>query len=328
MIIFDKRGKPTKAESEVLSKIKNYIENLSDSEKTKYAGRRITPSELNNFYTSLSGTKNNNNLNPTTMENNDDMPNFFTPFEEDVVTRSYNVDSNQGAIADAPEPIFTNNISLDEEPISQNTQGQGQEQKQEPKGNPITNDDFNELDNKDKKLAAKQLASGILDGYEQLHLLGRHFAKYDESKLAKAVRDGEIDPEMSIPVDAEGTRLTAPQFIETFNSSADQAISYDPEFGEKVRPALERVLIKKGWGMTDEQYLLMMFAKDIAIKTTMIIGLKKQANTFMQEFKEMQREKLDILRNQNIKSEAIKPDRITKPVQQEDDSVEQLDDEL
>jgi hypothetical protein len=29
-----------------------------------------------------------------------------------------------------------------------------------------------------------------------------------------------------------------------------------------------------------------------------------------------------------MKSEAIKPDRITKPIQQEDDSVEQLDDEL
>jgi hypothetical protein len=323
MIIFDKKGKPTKAESEVLSKIRSYLNSLTDSERLRYSGRRISPSELNNFYTSLSGTKNDNNLNTTIMETNDDMPNFFTPFEEDVVQRSYNVDSNQGTIPDAPEPIFNNTISLDE-PVSENTQS---EQKQEPKGNPITNDDFNELENKDKKIAAKQLAQGILDGYEQLHLLGVHFAKYDENKLAKAIRDGEIDAQMSIPVDAEGTRLTAPQFIETFNENAEKAISYDPEFGEKVRPALERVLIKKGWGMTDEQYLLMMFAKDIAIKTTMIIGLKKQSNMFMQEFKEMQREKLDILRSQNAKSEAINPDRITKPVQQ-DDSVEQLDDEL
>lgn len=326
MIIFDKKGKPTKAESEVLSKIRTYLNSLTDSERLRYNGRRISPSELNNFYTSLSGTKNNNNLNPEIMETQnisyDDMPNFFTPFEEDVVQRSYNVDSNQGTIPDAPEPIFNNTITLDE-PAQDN-----QEQpKQEFKGNPVTNDDFNELDQKDKKLAAKQLASAILDGYEQLHLLGKHFAKYDETKLAKAIRDGDIDPEMSIPVDAEGTRMTAPQFIETFNQGAEQAISYDPEFGEKVRPALERVLIKKGWGMTDEQYLLMMFGKDIAIKTTMIIGLKKQANVFMQEFKEMQREKLEILRTQNAKTESINPDRITKPVQQ-DDSYEQLDDEL
>jgi hypothetical protein len=324
MIIFDKIGKPSKAETEVLNKIKTYIDNLTDDEKEKYSGRKIKPSELNDFYYSMSGTKN-NNLNSKPMETKqtvDDMPDFFTPFEEDVVQRSYNVDTNQTYIPDAPEPEFNNTIKLDDEPKAES----GQEQKQEPKGNPVTNDDFNELDNKDKKIAAKQLAQGILDGYEQLHLLGVHFAKYDENKLAKAVRNGEIDPDMSIPVDAEGTRLTAPQFIQSFNENAEKAISYDPEFGDKVRPALERVLIKKGWGMTDEQYLLMMFAKDIAIKTTMIFGLKKQANMFMDEFREMQREKIEMMRRQNINTEAINPDKITKP--KPDSSYEQLDDEL
>ena len=38
---------------------------------------------------------------------------------------------------------------------------------------------------------------------------------------------------------------------------------------------MERVFAKKGWVMTDEQFLLVAFGKDAAWKTVQIMTLKK-----------------------------------------------------
>ena len=47
---------------------------------------------------------------------------------------------------------------------------------------------------------------------------------------------------------------------------------------------MTRVFMKKGWGVTDEQYLLGAFAKDLAVKATMIYSLKKQGNEMIKQF--------------------------------------------
>ena len=135
---------------------------------------------------------------------------------------------------------------------------------------------------KEKTLAVKQLVETCLDGYAMLHEIAKMKVVYPEEKLQEKIIAGEIDPSDEIPIDEQGTTVTPVEFIQGFNEQAREAISYDPEFGEKVRPAMERVFAKRGWGMTDEQYLLYMFGKDLAFKgvqvTVSLVQLKPFGN--------------------------------------------------
>ena len=72
--------------------------------------------------------------------------------------------------------------------------------------------------------------------------------------------------------------MTLGEFVAQYNEQSSSAIKYDKEFGYKVRPAMIRVFIKRGWGMSDEQFLLYMFGKDIAVKVGMMYSLKRTIN--------------------------------------------------
>ena len=76
--------------------------------------------------------------------------------------------------------------------------------------------------------------------------------------------------------------MTISEFMGQYNQQGQEALSYDKEFGYKVRPAMVRVFMKKGWGMSDEQYLLYMFGKDIAVKVGIMYQLKKTINTTLE----------------------------------------------
>jgi hypothetical protein len=50
-----------------------------------------------------------------------------------------------------------------------------------------------------------------------------------------------------------------------------------------------RVFMKRGWGMTDEQFLMYMFGKDIAIKVGIMFQLKKTINGTLETIEKMHR---------------------------------------
>jgi hypothetical protein len=80
---------------------------------------------------------------------------------------------------------------------------------------------------------------------------------------------------------------------------------------------MERVFSKKGWGMTDEQYLLVAFGKDAAWKGVQIMTLKKTATGIMNNFEKLQSDKNDAIRaskrERRTAEPSIQPDSIVTP---------------
>lgn len=243
-------------------------------------------------------------VNETT--NSTGVPNFFSPLDEPMKERSYSRPESIDT-GEIEEPTFQGGLNMEDL-----TSDNGEEQPESKPFDNITNEGVNELDKKDKKIACKQLVETSLEVYKMLHQVGQKFAKKDESEIVKAIQDGEIDAEMEIPIDDKGTTTNPIEFFQNYNEQVDEALSYDEEFGDKVRPAMERVFEKRGWGMNDEQYLMYMFGKDIAMKGMMVVTLKKQANMIFNTFVELKQQQMTSMQQENV--ETIKPDSIeTEP---------------
>lgn len=246
-------------------------------------------------------------------DNIEEIPSYFNPLKKPVMERSYQK-REQIDVGEIKEPDFGNHKSasetleeINEDRITQESKFYEDEEEEEEQGkkewNNLRNEGMEELGDKDKLLASKQLVQTVLDGYEMLHEVGKIFVKYPEEKLQEKAINGDIDPTMEIPIDEHGTTTNPIDFFRNFNEQAEEAISYDPEFGEKVRPAMERVFAKKGWGMTDEQFLMVAFGKDIAWKGVQIMTLKKTANGIMSTFERLQKDKNDAIRQSKIRRE-------------------------
>tara|TARA_R100000908_G_scaffold29594_1_gene13426 strand:+ start:6217 stop:7137 length:921 start_codon:yes stop_codon:yes gene_type:complete len=238
--------------------------------------------------------------------NSTGVPNFFSPLDEPMKERSYSRPESIDT-GEIEEPTFQGGLNMDD--LTSN------DEEVQPESKPfdnVTNEGVNELDKKDKKIACKQLVETSLEVYKMLHQVGQKFAKKDETEIVKAIQDGEIDAEMEIPIDEKGTTTNPIEFFQNYNEQVDEALSYDEEFGEKVRPAMERVFEKRGWGMNDEQYLMYMFGKDIAMKGMMVVTLKKQANMIFNTFVELKQQQMTSMQQDNV--ESVKPDTIeTEP---------------
>ncbi len=123
----------------------------------------------------------------------------------------------------------------------------------------------------------------ILDGYEKLHELGKWAVKVDDEKLTQLAMQNKIDLSMSVPV-SEHDSVTVQEFVSKYNTQASQAISLDPEFRNKIKPPMVRVFIKRGWGLSDEQQIILLASRDIAEKGIMIYQFKRTINSMLTMF--------------------------------------------
>ena len=225
----------------------------------------------------------------------------YNPFSESVVERDYSTPQlASGVVDDISEPQF---IPPSYEDIVNENNNEGLEtEEMEDTGNPFDNPNpaLNDLDNKDKKIACQSLVDTFLDGYEQLHKYAQYVVKVDEDELLARHQAGKIDLNETIPVDEKGNEMSVSEFVGQYNEQSVEALQYDKEFGFKVRPAMVRVFMKKGWGMSDEQFLMYHFGKDIAIKVGIMFQLKKTINTTLETLeKQHKRNKEDGLANEN-----------------------------
>jgi hypothetical protein len=247
------------------------------------------------------------------------VPTSFNPLSDPIKERSYNKKQST-TVGEIDEPDFGSQPSaseeieaIDEEQAQAEEEGLYEEEEEKSSAfDNVTNESMNDLDPKDKREAAKQLVQTVLDAYEMLHDVGQRYVQYPEEKIQEKIIKEEIDPTMAIPIDEHGNTTNVTEFFKEFNEQASEAISYDPAFGEKVRPAMERVFSKKGWGMTDEQFLLVAFGKDIGWKGMQIMNLKKTANGIMDTFVQLQREKFEA-QSQAHPAQTVKPDSIVTP---------------
>jgi hypothetical protein len=121
-------------------------------------------------------------------------------------------------------------------------------------------------------------------------------AKISTSKLNKLAEDGVIDMSLQVPID-RNTFVSIPQVVQGFNTDIQDAFEVTEEFKEEVRPPMERVFVKRGWGATDEQSLLISFGMDIVSKVTVLMKLRKEGNMQLKRFAEM----TQMARGQDVK---------------------------
>jgi hypothetical protein len=202
----------------------------------------------------------------------------YNPFAESVVERDYATPKPaSGLVDEIEEPSFVPPSYEDIISDRQEAEAMGANDSfDNPFDNP--NPAMNDLDNKDKKIACESLVDTVLDAYEQAHKYAQYVVKVDEETLMQKQAQGKLDLSMTIPVTETGDTMSVAEFVAQYNEQSANALQYDKEFGYKVRPAMIRVFMKRGWGMTDEQFLLYMFGKDIAIKVGIMFQLKKTIN--------------------------------------------------
>jgi hypothetical protein len=124
-----------------------------------------------------------------------------------------------------------------------------------------------------------------LQGYEWMHDLANKGLKVSERKLNKLQAEGEINLNAMIDYDY-GKKIRAGDFFIEYNQQVANVLQVSPEFKEEVTPILEKVLAKRGIGMTDEQMLMFMFGKDIAAKSMIFFQQKAQMNMMIASIKE------------------------------------------
>lgn len=150
------------------------------------------------------------------------------------------------------------------------------------------NPELRDLPKKDKEMAAAQMAKMIIQGYSWMHDLANKGLMISEKKLNKLQEEGEINLNAMIDYDY-GRKMRAGEFFQEWNQQISKdggILQVSDEFKEEVTPILERVLAKRGVGMTDEQLLMFHFGKDIAAKGLIFFQMKGQMNYMIESIKQ------------------------------------------
>ena len=197
----------------------------------------------------------------------------FNPLSDAVQQRDYSSPKiATGVTEEIDEPTF-------HQPSYQELSGEGEDGEQENPWNPIEdgNPALNDLPDKEKGAAVKTMVNAVLDLYDGAHLLAQRAVQMPEEKVAEMHRDGKINMNQRIPVGG-GQDMNVLELTRTFNEQAAESLQPSEEFRKKVEPPMTRVFMKRGWGMTDEQALLLYFGQDIASKAILMYSLKSQMN--------------------------------------------------
>jgi hypothetical protein len=157
--------------------------------------------------------------------------------------------------------------------------------KQEYKKPDPVNPELSHVSKKDKEMASSQAAKLIIQGYEWAHDFANKGLQVSEKKLNKLQAEGEINLNAMIDYDY-GKKMRAGEFFQEYNKQVEGILKVSDEFKQEVTPVLERVLAKRGIGMTDEQFLIYLFGKDIAAKSLIFFQQKATLNYMIQSIKD------------------------------------------
>jgi hypothetical protein len=207
----------------------------------------------------------------------------FNPLGENVVERDYSSPQiMEGYMGEIEEPKFRQEtFSEVRSQSSPMMDGQGSPPPNQQggqfngDGDPLSNVNgaYNELDEREKTLASEQLVDTLLDGFDTLHQVPIKYAKVNEDKVRDLIMKGEIDQRALIPISAS-EQVPIDVFFHQFNEQVEDALAPDPSFRKKVRKPLVNIFKKKGWGMTDEQFVMVATAQYVFTKGLMFKALK------------------------------------------------------
>lgn len=157
------------------------------------------------------------------------------------------------------------------------------------------NESYNELPNKEKKQGAELAADTLLDAYSGICSMGVKVVSISEKRIQKEYAEGTIDPDLRLPTQDNST-VSVMEYAESFNATLSEAFEVSSDFKEKVKEPLVRVLQKRGLAMSDEQFLMYAFGKDLGEKVLIAVSLKLQTK----EMLSMLREQTDQLKKNSI----------------------------
>jgi hypothetical protein len=206
----------------------------------------------------------------------------YNPLDEAVNEKKYsqaNINTS-GIDMSKPidEPIFTPPPFQKKAPITN-----GGKPEEKVKREPI-NPEMKNLSKKEQDMAASQAAKMIIHGYEWMHQLGNKWIQVSDKKLSKLQAAGEINLNAMIDYDY-GKQISAREFFQEYNTQVENLLTVSQEFKDEVTPILERVLSKRGIGMTDENMLLVLWGKDIAVKSMLIFQQKAVVKNMIENIK-------------------------------------------
>jgi hypothetical protein len=205
----------------------------------------------------------------------------FNPLDEPVNEKAYSRPNVNASATEFTKPIEEPRYAPP--PIEKKKLYEDEPKKHEP-----INPELKDLPKKDKEMAASQMAKMIIQGYSWAHDLANKGLMISEKKLNKLQSEGEINLNAMIDYDY-GRKMRAGEFFQEWNHQVMKdggVLQVSDEFKEEVTPVLERVLAKRGIGMTDEQLLMFMFGKDIAAKGMIFFQMKGQMNYMIQSIKD------------------------------------------
>lgn len=214
----------------------------------------------------------------------------YNPLMDNVNEKPY---SSQGVTASEeqlkyaiPEPTYQpQSVGSRENPYKTIQNGGSMSSGGGDKEPPPINPSMNPLGDSEKKEGAKHMAKLIIDGYEQMHIFANKGLQFNPSKLRKLEAEGLIDLSIPLP-DGYGNTVTAGGFIQEFNEQSKDALTVSSAFKKETTPILERVLAKRGAGLTDEQMLIYLFGKDIAVKGVLFYQMKSTMNEMIEIIKQ------------------------------------------
>lgn len=255
-------------------------------------------------------TINNTNMEQSKETNVDDFSGFdFNPMDQEIIERSYNKEQNNGVYEDIPEPSF-----IHEQPTYDFDEPLEGQQQQTVFDN-ISNPHLNDLDDKEKKAGAEHLVTGVFEAYKVLLGAGAHFSKIKEEKVQERIMKGDIDNELRVPISEDGTEVNVLEYAQANNQQVEELFKFDPAFEKKVKPAMIREFSKRGYGLTDIQYIGVMWAKEIGTKAVLMMSLRKQGNFMLNQFAEMSKQyrSFNMQQAQEPPVERVTPDSIVTP---------------
>jgi len=217
----------------------------------------------------------------------------YNPFSENVIEKEYRTPqvATAQSIPDIIEPSFQKPtyddlVASNEETAPDNSQ---------PKEGfeAFAQNEAGKTPKSEEESNTDGLVDMCFVGYGVLNNLGGKAARISDSKLSKYESEGLLDRKMEIPVDGH-TSATVEDIVESINTQVDDIFVVTEEFEQRTRPLLKRIFLKRGWGVSDEQQLLIYVATDVQEKIMAAVQIRKSATYQLDNFSRMYEEKLKL----------------------------------
>lgn len=202
----------------------------------------------------------------------------FNPLSVPINEKPYTGSSVNATAEQLARPIGEPTFTAPPQPAAAATGSTGGDNNQQSRPKPPpqqpVNEELRDLPKKDKKKASLHMAQMVITGYEFMHQLASKAIVFGPKRVAR-VQEAGVSLTEQLQID-ENTSMSTAEYIAEFNNQQKDILTVSEEFKEDMIPALQEVFEKKGIGMTPEQYIMYGFAKDIGMKSIMVVGIRSQ----------------------------------------------------